>query len=415
MMNESTLIKIKELQTEGVFLDIVEFGMSVGIQNFILSVPGSSKIISSGRYINSESSQVKWFGNPDYNSVSRSYVKYILHNDTTRLDNKNVAVVSSSEWTSELCHGWIGVYHSCNFEYYVHYTFVADNKQPLDRQKCINRIAELAISVIHRAISCNWFSFEEQISKIPEFNGIDIVLDKDGYVDIPAAMHIGYGTGFKTPMVFRNGSMVQLETAYDTNNRLNVLKGTFYPINDKHVQMAGDKNKTLLCISPEIHDKGLISVTDLSNRIILCMIMGYNVCVHNSMYFFETEKMLKDRNYNDINWIISSDTAIHIITEAKKEYLAQTQFPKNNLITPNMNFILNACITLFEREGINCRNKITTKQGDLINQWITKKINNPISSTQIRNEISQDFYKNIENPILKQFLKEKVFKNWLKG
>lgn len=384
--------KIEEIHQSRVYGIIVEIGAGQPLAERLFDVSGASNTIHESLSAYSHLAQESRYGvdflNEIPRNVSREAVSRMIDIEASKLttmksinsdyQNINMIWVNSFQISSDGCsHGWIGVHYihengDSNTRFY-HLTI---NRTDLTRPEIIKEIGHVSVDILYQLIN-RVFECLDYVDGIFNDNKKELSLKQTIKCSNYYFVINPQGYWERLEETFRKSK----NNENNTDNFI-IYKGSFNPFHTAHQQII-DKAKELfpgapvgLMLSVNTYQKGQIDCHSLSQRIKSLNSKGFYVIISNKGMYQENLGDLNQRLPNQ-HWIFPMgwDTFIRL---ENSEILFPTDVNRANFTY----LVFNRNKGFNEIKLDDCELHKRTKHKVV---KLVANFNNPISSTQIRN------------------------------
>jgi len=388
---------IKENNSFGI---LIEVGAGCPIYNELTTRPNTaSKIVLYAESPNNWQYNNKKYNTEGFRAVSYQTVSNMIYVTNNNRHNANFILASSIQVANDKktqTHGWIGLMNQTDTKYY-HFSI----NQFMSRKQYNKIIAQIGLDIL---------ASHNDVSKLD--NGyIDQIIDKDEKQNIKASLtciinsKLNLKNYHNTSIIFKDGCMFRLNDYLRDNKSLNILKGSFNPVHQHHLDLADKFDNVLFSISIANRDiNKKINVDNLVKRIETLNKLGYVVMIDCMVYY--SELVSSFRNNSDfnhkINFILGSDIMKRFLDDSginctNQNFNINTKF---NIKYKNVTF------NYSERSGydsikicenIKCVKKIEMNDTSLSSTYIRKCFENNelhLLEDKVNNQLIQ-LYKDI--------------------
>lgn len=322
-MNNEILIKqIHESDICGTFIEI---GAGQPIAQALFNIEGASKTIYKAESPYSQKHQRTLYPHAaTFRSVSKEFIQGVIdaemaigHSEL----NHNTYLVSSFQIANKpgmITHGWIGLRYR-GIEKYYHLTIT----HITERAHIISFIGKVGVRILSCKNDLEQFTtlFNKESAT---YSCIDIIvggeLDKnESYIKETLA---NLESGLEHPITINaKGELIRLEDLTRSKEELMIMKGSFNPIHNHHLEIIKTAEKqypnAIPCfgISLDTYSKGHLDVNQLDLRIKMLNKLGYPVIIFSKGLFHSNVDYLRKHRHieNKIIFPTGSDTVNRFI------------------------------------------------------------------------------------------------------
>jgi Competence-damaged protein len=318
--NKTAAGLIKELETEGRKLTIVEVGCGDALSGALLRTPGASRILESVIIPYSKEMQdfmcTDVWGEedkiiPGTRAVSLENLKRLAMIGFKNSPNQDISVYAATFQITGVVHGWIGGFTDTGM-IAVHVTIPIEGHDSV-RDAIIEEIKNVAIQFTIDPHRTPYVDNYVNMSKPKESRG-------------PAKHEEGereefLNTWMNSPHVIETilfkkdhtvGRTIELDRAAGSGSSVVLYRGSFNPLSAAHVKIA-TQTGAVLVIGANTFDKGSNDVHEIIHRVKTCNDAGFDVLVCKHALFMDLALNLRRQFTSPIEFVVGSDTMRRIM------------------------------------------------------------------------------------------------------